>query len=165
MSENTFQKITNLENNIINTKRYSNVSMAHKLNELSRLRKDFYKEESTTISLQDEYKDFCDFNFKLLTSKKLSNALYFGIVNRFISSYEDIQPFDEDNSAFNYATECLNEVNSALLNKCNNLPRIRMMSKATSYFIEKYALVEDYSTEEIETVDTTHDSFDDDYSL
>lgn len=165
MNKDTYQSITTLEKDILNTKRYSNVSMAHQLNEVNRLRRDFYKEESTTVSKQDEYKDFCDFNYSLLTSKKLSNALYFSVVRNLLNSYDDVKPFDEDLSSFEYTVDCLNDLNSVLLNKCNNLPRIRIMNSTISRFMEKYEDIESLSKTENEETETYQDNFDDDFSM
>ena len=165
MNQNNYQSISNLEKDILNTRRYSNVSMAHDLNKLNRLRSDFYKEENTTISKQDEYKDFCDFNFKLLTSKKLSNALYFGIVRNLMNSYDDIKPFDEDLSSYEYTIDCLNDLNSVLLNKCNNFPRMRMMQEASSRFIEKHTPIQDNQPIENDVTNNSIDSVDDDLSM
>lgn len=165
MKNDTYQSITTLEKDILNTKRYSNVSMAHQLNEVNRLRSDFYKEESTTVSKQDEYKDFCNFNYNLLTSKKLSNALYLGVVRNLLNSYEDVKPFDEDLSSFEYTVDCLKDLNSVLLSKCNNFPRMRMMKNVTSRFIEKYENAEDLTKPEDEVIETYQDNFDDNFSM
>ena len=160
MNKDTYQSITTLEKDILNTKRYSNVSLAHQLNEVNRLRRDFYKEESTTISKQDEYKDFCDFNFNLLTSKKLSNSLYFSVVRNLINSYDDVKPFDEDLSSFEYTVDCLNDLNSTLL---KNYKSKITLDRAISRFVEKHENNEDLSKNTL--TETYQDNFDDDFSM
>ena len=160
MKNDTYQSITNLEKNILSTKKYSNVSLAHQLNEVNRLRKDFHKENSTTISKQDEYKDFCDFNYSLLTTKKLSNSLYFSIVRNLINSYDDVKPFDEDLSSFEYTVDCLNDLNSALLKNYKN--KITL-DRAISCFIEKHENNENLSENTV--VETNQDNFDNDFSM
>jgi len=160
MNKDTYQSITTLEKDILKTKRYSNVSMAYQLNEVNRLRRDFYKEESTTISKQDEYKDFCDFNYSLLTSKKLSNSLYFSVVRNLLNSYDDVKPFDEDLSSFEYTVDCLNDLNSTLL---KNYKGKITLDRAISRFVEKHENNENLSKNTL--TETYQDNFDDDFSM
>jgi len=134
--------------------------MAYQLNEVNRLRRDFYKEESTTISKQDEYKDFCDFNYSLLTSKKLSNSLYFSVVRNLLNSYDDVKPFDEDLSSFEYTVDCLNDLNSTLL---KNYKGKITLDRAISRFVEKHENNENLSKNTL--TETYQDNFDDDFSM
>jgi len=160
MNKDTYQSITTLEKDILKTKKYSYVSMAYQLNEVNRLRRDFYKEESTTISKQDEYKDFCDFNYSLLTSKKLSNSLYFSVVRNLLNSYDDVKPFDEDLSSFEYTVDCLNDLNSTLL---KNYKGKITLDRAISRFVEKHENNENLSKNTL--TETYQDNFDDDFSM
>ena len=120
-------KINILENYVLVTKKNSPIWIGNKLYELRKLRKDFYQSigredeyssESQSLFI-DEFSKFCNFNYKLLTTKLLSNAVFSETLIYFIKDYYSIENFDTDGEAKRLTLEVIQNIKSDLTeSKC-----------------------------------------------
>lgn len=140
--------ISQMENKILKLRRYSAVSLSRNLKSLQNLRKEFYENTSDRESFIQEYQDYCNFNYQLLTTKPMSNVLYCGIVKNMLMSYDDVKPFDLEKTAFDAATHCLKSLAINLIENKGIRYRLVAVTRANNQFVKLNSQTEEHTNEE-----------------
>ncbi len=146
VNRSKLQSIYMLERVILTCERYNSIWLAVNLRELRDMRKDLYatltyetqQNEELKSELLDEYTEHCNFTFKLLTRKKLSNAIFETILHTFLSDYDFIEQSDEDKTAYKLTLQTLNNLKATLRSsdvKMSNY-RLRGLNLLSKNFVE-----------------------------
>ena len=140
-------KIANMESDVLNSQRFSPLHLGVNLSNIDFERKDLHRMlqedalvyESVRNDLIKEYNRFTDFTFKILTTKKLANAVYLEVIKNHLIRYEDVKSYDDKQIAFNYTIEYLHNLQEVLKNSTDKMRnyKLREFKKLTSYFIEE----------------------------
>ena len=139
------------EDKIINLKKYNAVMLGECLSKLKDLRKELYtsisdKNISNDIRLLliKESNNFYLFNYKLLTSKTLSNAVFFEIFHKALADYSFVKPFDNDKYAYKFALRTIDylKIDLKLSEAKMSNYRLRSVNDLTMNFIKKNKEVE-----------------------
>lgn len=145
-----YNNICNVENFILGGT-FTFVLLSKNLQQLSLLRKSFYTDLTQISATSDyteyflnEYKNYCNFNLKLLNSKKLPNAIYFKLLQEFVNDYNLVAPVDTNKLGYKLTLNTLSTITSALKNSTNPMKTYRL--KGTNsliwQFISEYATTE-----------------------
>ena len=144
---NKIQMINLYEGKIINCKKYNAVMFSKHLSKLRNLRRELYSSlnsekvngSNLRLLLVEESNNFYLFNYKLLISKKLSNAVFFEIFDNSLADYSLIKPFDNDKYAYKFALRTIDYLKIDLdLSKAKmSNYRLRGVKTLTDRFIDK----------------------------
>ena len=138
-------KIHRIERAILRLESYSPVIMGNMLSYLQNQRIEYHaflcqSQDNPTSALQHEYKEFCDFIYNLILSKRFSRATLAETMRSFVGDYEYLFPFDIDKSSYEYTIKTLGKLEKAYLNCKNIIARncgVGVMKKSARMF-EKY---------------------------
>ena len=138
-------KIIKIERWILGLNSYSPVIMGKVLSYLKNQRIEYcaflcQSQDNPASALQHEYKEYCDFIYKLILSKRFSRATLAETMRSFVGEYEYLFPFDIDKSSYEYTIKTLGKLEKAYLNCKNIIVRncgVAVMKKSARMF-EKY---------------------------
>ncbi len=126
-----YNDICAVENFILSGK-FTLAILSKNLQQLKQLRKSFYNNliENSTSSdykkfLFDEYKNYCNFNVKLINSKKFANAIYFRLLHEFLNDYNIIKPYDSEKFGYKLTLSTLANLSTTLKNTTNPMKKYR----------------------------------------
>lgn len=149
-----YNNICNVENFILGGT-FTPVLLSKYLQQLSLLRKSFYTDLTQISATSDyteyflnEYKNYCNFNIKLLNSKKLPNAIYFKLLQEFTEDYHFIEPIDTNKLSYKLTLNTLSTLTSTLKNSTNPMKtyRLKGTNKLIRQFIGEYGTKSDACT-------------------
>lgn len=103
---------------------FTPITLGQNLEQLRALRKKYYsnlieKVKSSEDFQKDyiyEYTNFCNFNGKLICSKKLPRVIFSRILQEFINDYDFVKPLDTDKYAYQMTLDTLSKLSVALKN-------------------------------------------------
>lgn len=137
-----YNNICNVENFILGGT-FTPALLSKNLQQLSLLRKSFYTDLTQISATSDyteyflnEYKNYCNFNLKLLNSKKLPNAIYFKLLQEFVNDYNLVAPVDTNKLGYKLTLKTLSTLTSALKNSTNPMKTYRL--KGTNSLIRRF---------------------------
>lgn len=148
MTSDNVTKLTNIsfaEQFILDSKSHSPVSLGCDLNKLRGLRKDLYVSlieeskfnEHIKKEFVDEYDEYCKFNTRLISTKKLSNSIFFEILHGFLRDYDMVEPLDIDKTAYRLTLRTLDYLRVGLKNSDGKMNyRLRGVNKLLKQFIK-----------------------------
>lgn len=129
-----YQTIDLLEMAILDSKHYNPVWLGVNLRELRDLRRDLYssltesakKDEQIKQELIDEYRRYCRFTNSLVTTKKLSNAVFSEILHMFLSDYDFIDSIDSNKTAYGFTLGAMDYIKVTLENSDSKMRNYRL---------------------------------------
>lgn len=137
-----YNNICDVENFILGGT-FTPVLLSKNLQQLSLLRKSFYTDLTQISATSDytkyflnEYKNYCNFNLKLLNSKKLPNAIYFKLLQEFVNDYNLVAPVDTNKLGYKLTLKTLSTLTSTLKNSTNPMKTYRL--KGTNSLIRRF---------------------------
>lgn len=147
-----YNNICDVENFILGGT-FTPVLLSKNLQQLSTLRKSFYTNLTQNLDASNyteyflnEYKNYCNFNIKLLNSKKLPNAIYFKLLQEFVNDYNLVAPVDTNKLGYKLTLNTLSTITSTLKNSTNPMKtyRLKGTNNLIRQFVSEYASKENY---------------------
>ncbi len=145
-----YNNICDVENFILGGT-FTPVLLSKNLQQLSTLRKSFYTTLTKDLAILDykkyfldEYKNYCSFYIKLLSSKKLPNTIYFKLLQEFVNDYNLVAPVDTNKLGYKLTLKTLSTITSTLKNSTNPMKtyRLKGTNKLIRQFIGEYGTTE-----------------------
>lgn len=145
-----YNNICDVENFILGGT-FTPVLLSKNLQQLSTLRKSFYTNLTQNLDASNyteyflnEYKNYCNFNLKLLNSKKLPNAIYFKLLQEFVNDYNLVAPVDTNKLGYKLTLKTLSTLTFTLKNSANPMKtyRLKGANKLIRQFIGEYGTTE-----------------------
>lgn len=140
-----------LEGEILGSKQHHSAWLDADLKQLRDARKDLYNLSGKKVDndmrsqLLEEYKYFCNFNYSLLTTERMSDNTYFDIIHSFLKDYSFVKPIDKNGKARDLTLSTLKRLKLSFKisdNRKINYHRLNYVKRTINQFEEKYGLKE-----------------------